>query len=306
MRKRYYIMLVARDGEGQLRKIPIPLHYLYVFLAGAVIGMLSITGMAGSYARMLWKVSHFNQLRSQTVALKTQYNTLEKAAQEKEIQVASLGSLANEVSAMYGLKSEPVLAATSAAGSDQQFATSIGQLYALKSSAMSGVATIGIAFGPRNSRLDDWARLAKAPTLWPVEGQITGSFGERIDPFNGEGAFHSGVDISSTYGHPVLAPADGTVTFADTMTGYGRMLVIEHGNGISTRYGHLSGFAVASGQTVQRGDIIGYVGLSGRSTGPHLHYEVRIHDAPVNPYKYLRTSFAGTHSYSGGSSAGGS
>jgi len=134
-------MLVARDGEGQLRKIPIPLHYLYVFLSGAVIGMLTITGMAGSYARMLWKVSHFNQLRSQTVALKTQYNTLEKAAQEKEIQVASLGSLANEVSTMYGLKSEPVLAASpSGTVSDQQIATSIGQLYALKSSAMSGAA----------------------------------------------------------------------------------------------------------------------------------------------------------------------
>ena len=297
-------MLVARDGEGQLRKIPIALHYLYVFLSGAVIGMLTITGMAGSYARMLWKVSHFNQLRSQTVALKTQYSTLEKAAQEKEIQVASLGSLANEVSAMYGLKSEQV--ASSGSLTDQQFATSIGQLSALRSSAMSGVATIGIAFGPRNSRLDDWARLAKAPTLWPVEGTITGSFGERIDPFNGEGAFHSGVDISTSYGHPVVAPADGVVSFADNMAGYGRMLVIEHGNGISTRYGHLSGFAVASGQAVQRGDIIGYVGLSGRSTGPHLHYEVRIHDAPVNPYKYLRTTFAGTRSYSGGSSAGGS
>lgn len=300
-------MLVARDGEGQLRKIPIPLHYLYVFLSGAVIGMLTITGMAGSYARMLWKVSHFNQLRSQTVALKTQYNNLEKAAQEKEIQVASLGSLANEVSAMYGLKSEPVLSTGSNGGiTDQQVATSIGQLYALKSSAMSGVATIGIAFGSRNARLDDWARLAKAPTLWPVEGMITGSFGERIDPFNGEGAFHSGVDISSTYGHAVLAPADGVVVFADAMTGYGRMLVIEHGNGISTRYGHLSGFAVAAGQTVQRGDIIGYVGLSGRSTGPHLHYEVRIHDAPVNPYKYLRATFAGTRAYGSGSSAGGS
>ncbi len=306
MRKRYYIMLVARDGEGQLRKIPIPLHYLYVFLSGAVIGMLTITGMAGSYVRMLWKVSHFNQLRSQTVALKTQYNNLEKAAQEKEIQVASLGSLANEVSTMYGLKSEPVLARASTSLSEQQVATSIGQLYALKSSAMSGVATIGIAFGTRNSRLDDWARLAKAPTLWPVEGPITGSFGERIDPFNGEGAFHSGVDISSTYGHAVVAPADGVVTYADAMTGYGRMLVIEHGNGISTRYGHLSGFAVTVGQTVQRGDIIGYVGQSGRSTGPHLHYEVRIHDAPVNPYKYLRATFAGSHTYSGGASAGGS
>jgi len=303
LRKRYYIMLVARDGEGQLRKIPIPLHYLYVFLSGAVIGMLTITGMAGSYARMLWKVSHFNQLRSETVALKTQYNHLEKVAQEKEIQVASLGSLANEVSTMYGLKADSGLAATSAHGqfSDEQLASSIGQLYALKSSALSGAATIGIAFGSRGATVADWMRMAQAPTLWPGEGFVTCSFGERIDPFNGEGAFHSGVDIQSSYGHPVIAPADGVVAYADAMSGYGRMVILEHGQGISTRYGHLSGYAVTAGQTVHRGDTIGSVGMSRRSTGPHLHYEVRIHDAPVNPHKYLRTTFASMHSFAGGS-----
>ena len=123
-------------------------------------------------------------------------------------------------------------------------------------------------------------------------GPITGAFGERIDPFNGEGAFHSGVDISCHYGQAVLAPADGIVTYADFYNGYGRMLQIDHGNGISTRYGHLSGFAVADGQTVHEGQVIGYVGLTGRSTGPHLHYEVRIHDTPVNPHKFLRTTFA--------------
>jgi len=131
-----------------------------------------------------------------------------------------------------------------------------------------------------------------SPTLWPVMGPITGAFGERVDPFNGEGAFHSGVDISCGYGQPVLAPADGVVTYADFYNGYGRMLQVDHGNGISTRYGHLSGFAVADGQTVHKGQVIGYVGLSGRSTGPHLHYEVRIHDTPVNPHKFLRTTFA--------------
>ena len=123
-------------------------------------------------------------------------------------------------------------------------------------------------------------------------GPITGAFGERIDPFNGEGAFHSGVDISCHYGQAVLAPADGVVTYADFYNGYGRMIQIDHGNGISTRYGHLSGFAIADGQTVHEGQVIGYVGLSGRSTGPHLHYEVRIHDTPVNPHKFLRTTFA--------------
>jgi murein DD-endopeptidase MepM/ murein hydrolase activator NlpD len=100
------------------------------------------------------------------------------------------------------------------------------------------------------------------------------------------------VDIGSSYGAAVLAPADGVVTFTDQLGGYGRAIKIDHGHGISTRYGHLSGFAVTAGQAVHRGDVIGYVGTSGRSTGPHLHYEVRINDTPVNPYKYLRITIA--------------
>ena len=109
MRKRFYILFVARDAEGQLRKIPIPIHYLYVFMAGALIGMFSITGMAGSYTRMLWKVASFNQLRSEKNSLQTRYKQLEQVNHEKDIQVASLGSLANEVSMIYGLKPNPKL-----------------------------------------------------------------------------------------------------------------------------------------------------------------------------------------------------
>lgn len=302
MRKRYYILLVARDAEGQLRKIPIPLHYLYVFLAGAVIGMFTITGMAGSYTRMLAKVERFNQLRTEKEALKSRYSRLEQVAEEKEIQAASLGSLASEVSALYGLKSDPAMVdVTSNDFTDSQFINSLGQFQALRTTAMSGAAFIAMSFDPgRGSTTADWLRLAEAPNLWPVEGTVTGSFGERIDPFNGEGAFHSGVDISTSYGHPVLAPADGVVVFSNIMGGYGRMVVLDHGHGISTRFGHLAAFAVAPGQKVRRGEVIGYVGLSGRSTGPHLHYEVRINNTPVNPYKYLRVTLAQTiHSAAG-------
>jgi murein DD-endopeptidase MepM/ murein hydrolase activator NlpD len=151
-----------------------------------------------------------------------------------------------------------------------------------------------MSFGTVQATTADWQRLAAAPSLWPVEGPVTGSFGERSDPFSGEGAFHSGIDISSNYGTPIMAPADGVVTFANDMSGYGHVVMIDHGHGISTRYGHMSGFTVASGQQVHRGEVIGYVGLSGRSTGPHLHYEVRIYDTPVNPYKYLRVTLAQT------------
>jgi murein DD-endopeptidase MepM/ murein hydrolase activator NlpD len=293
LRKRYYVLLVARDGEGQLRKIPIPLHHIYVFLAGALIGMLTITGMAGSYTRMLMKVARFNQLRSEKEALKTRYSQLEQVAQEKEIQVASLGSLAGEVSALYGLKTNRALRADSSDLTPDEFSSSLDQLYALRSSALSGAATVAIELGGgKAATTADWLRMAAAPTMWPVEGPVTGAFGERIDPFNGEGAFHTGVDISTAYGQPVIAPADGVVVFAGDAGGYGRLIVLEHGQGISTRYGHLASYAAAIGQSVRRGDVIGYVGRSGRSTGPHLHYEVRIQNVPVNPHKYLRISIA--------------
>ncbi len=302
LRKRFYILFVARDGDGQLRKVPIPVHYLYVFVVGAAIGFLSLTGIASSYARMLLKVSRFNQLRTEKEELKTRYSRLEQVARERDIQVASLGSLASEVSALYGLKSEPALVTASADQiQDVQVSSSLNQLYALRTSALSGAAAIGISLGlSRNVTTADWLRASAAPNLWPVEGPVTGSFGERTDPFNGEGAFHCGVDISAAYGQPVIAPADGVVSFADFLGGYGKAIEIEHGHGITTRYGHLANFAVFPGQHIQRGDTIGYVGLSGRSTGPHLHYEVRINDTPVNPYKYLRITVA----HAGGFAAG--
>jgi murein DD-endopeptidase MepM/ murein hydrolase activator NlpD len=302
LRKRFYILFVARDDDGQLRKIPIPVHYLYIFVVGAAVGFLSLTGIASSYVRMLLKVSSYNRLRTEKDDLKDRYTRLEQVAKERDVQVASLGSLASEVSSLYGLKSDPILVT---GGEDQlrnsEVSSSLDQLYALKTSALTGATTTGLSLGlTRNVTTADWARANSAPNLWPVEGQVTGSFGERTDPFNGEGAFHTGVDIAAAVGQPVVAPADGVVTFADFMGGYGRAIVLEHGHGINTRYGHLSGFAVAPGQHVHRGEIIGFVGLSGRSTGPHLHYEVRINDTPVNPYKYLRITVA----HSGGFAAG--
>lgn len=275
-------MLVARNTEGELLKIPIPLHYVYVFIAGAVLGMLIITGMAGSYTRMVLKTKRFNELRSEKEALKSQYSQLEQIAQQNQLQAQSLSSLADEVSSLYGLKPDPALA------DDDPASASLQQLYALRMTAMSGAASVGIGMGDvHEASLRDWMRLAAAPTLWPVQGRITASFGERIDPFSGEGAFHRGVDISSDIGTPIIAPADGVIQFADIMNGYGRTVVVDHGNGVSTLFGHLSGFAVSSGQQVHRGDTLGFVGQSGRSTGPHLHYEVRIFNTPVNPHKYL-------------------
>jgi len=128
---------------------------------------------------------------------------------------------------------------------------------------------------------------ASTPSGWPVRGWITSPFGNRNSPFTGIVTFHEGVDIAAQTGTPVMAPADAVVVKAGFGSGYGNMVELSHGYGIKTVFGHNSRLNVKAGQRVRRGDVISYVGDSGSSTGPHLHYEVRLNGLPVNPVKYM-------------------
>jgi murein DD-endopeptidase MepM/ murein hydrolase activator NlpD len=133
-------------------------------------------------------------------------------------------------------------------------------------------------------------RLLSVPVRKPVDGEVDMSspFGVRTDPFNGRAAMHTGIDLRGNMGEPVHVTANGKVTKAGWDGGYGRMVEVDHGNGLSTRYGHLSAIEVKVGQQVKIGQVIGKIGSTGRSTGPHLHYETRINNDPVNPQKFLR------------------
>ncbi|HEY0156747.1 MAG TPA: peptidoglycan DD-metalloendopeptidase family protein [Thermoanaerobaculia bacterium] len=133
--------------------------------------------------------------------------------------------------------------------------------------------------------------LSSTPSIAPVRGILTDGFGGRSDPFTGEAGQHNAIDISSAVGAPIRSPADGIVVKAEWANGYGNVIYISHGYGYSTRYGHLSSFGVRAGQRVKRGDVIGSVGSTGRSTGPHLHYEVRVNNNPVNPLEYILNAF---------------
>lgn len=129
--------------------------------------------------------------------------------------------------------------------------------------------------------------LAATPSIWPADGFISSTFGMRASPFTGKSEFHKGIDVINRPGTPVYAPARGTVTFAAMDGAYGNSVVLQHGGGLSTRYAHMQRFVLKEGQTVNRGDLIGYIGNSGRSTGPHLHYEVRLNGVNVNPMRYI-------------------
>ena len=129
--------------------------------------------------------------------------------------------------------------------------------------------------------------LAAKPVGWPVKGWLTSSFGMRRDPFNGRRKMHEGLDIAARTGTAVVATADGIVSSVKTEPGYGKVVIVDHGYGYRTIYGHNSRYYVKVGQRVRRGERIAAVGNTGRSTGSHVHYEIRLNGVPVNPYKYL-------------------
>src|SRR3954454_14933711 len=213
LRKRYYILFVARDEEGRIRRIPLPLHYAYGFVAAALIGAFTIVGLAGAYTRMLLKTESFNQVREEREALRKNYKQMAQIAHDRDVQVASLGALASEVTALYGLRQNRTLHPTSAAKSasaptpqtlaltdevtPSNVKVSLDQFYALRTQAMSGRITRAIEGGLSPSFTGDWTVLADAPSLSPLEGRVPSSFGEREDPINGEGAFHAGIDIAA-------------------------------------------------------------------------------------------------------------
>jgi murein DD-endopeptidase MepM/ murein hydrolase activator NlpD len=134
---------------------------------------------------------------------------------------------------------------------------------------------------------DQKSLLASTPSVWPTRGWVTSDFGVRLDPYTAERMMHRGLDIATPHGQTVYSPSDATVVFAGTESGYGKVLVLDHGYGVKTRYGHLSEIFVKLGDRVKRGVRVAAVGNTGRSTGPHLHYEVRVNGIPENPRKFI-------------------
>jgi len=291
MRHKSYTFFVASNNQASIRKVRIPGYALHILVILAVVGCITVLAAAGAYSRMLWKVTNYNALQRDENNLKVQYRQLQATVKDTNQRLSSLQSLATEVAMTYGfmrLRRSPFgmdeVDPGGAPVSEQNYSQTVEQFnFLMKNATSVALASGGLHLMPQPGMGE-----ASLPSLWPVVGRITASFGERLDPFSGEGEFHTGVDISSGYGDPVRATAEGVVMATETRSGYGRLVVVDHGFGVTTLYGHLSSYATQPGTHVMRGDVIGYVGVSGRVTGPHVHYEVRIHGAPVNPWRYLR------------------
>ena len=287
MKQDYFIVVLAHSLHGRLRRVHIPQKFVYGVLMLAVFGLMSLVGVVSSYARMALKVSAYNSLRNEADNLRARYARLQSTVNQTNEQLATLQMFAEEVSVAYRIKQklEGPTDLVSEARLTPTLSESIAEYDYLRG-----------ATPPRMGReAGSFLNHTMVPAGWPVNGRLESGYGVRSDPFSREGAYHTGLDISASIGDRVSATADGVVVqagMAGGYAGYGRVVIINHGNGYQTLYGHLLRVNVMAGQQIRQGDVIGEVGMSGRTTGPHLHYEVRVGAAPINPYRFLNKPVA--------------
>jgi murein DD-endopeptidase MepM/ murein hydrolase activator NlpD len=275
--QQFLIFELAHSVRGRFKRIQLSYKALALLVAAVVLFCFSGVALA-FYSAVTWKAAQYQELRADLDQVRARYQDLQRQSMQHQVQMASLENLASEVSAAYGL-SQPDFGARDMMDSDS--------LPSLKESLEHYNFLIAASYSDIYHRYAYKWQTHGQPSIWPVDGALRSPFGGRSDPLSGEGAFHTGVDLQAPTGTPVRVTADGVVESASWSGRYGKLVIVDHGNGIETYYAHLSQFLVIPGQEVRRGEYIALSGGTGRVTGPHVHYEVRLRGTPVNPYKYL-------------------
>jgi murein DD-endopeptidase MepM/ murein hydrolase activator NlpD len=300
MSRRRYTVMIADRSSGVMRQLTVSLRAT----VAVVISVMTLPVLMGLGAKWSSR-SEIDQLRVANSSLTIENVSYRAATGELTAQIQSLESVIEDLGSRATLDPAqaramaklPAIVKTRAAGG-----TNVAASPAMTQIATAALTSPEDTFGVlrdllqglesrlRYVRRDVERREALAsstPSIWPAHGWLTGTFGGRSDPFSGEPAFHQGLDISTDKGQPVFATADGSVESATYTGDYGNLVVLRHGFGLSTRYGHMSGFNVKPGETVKRGAVIGYVGSTGRATGSHLHYEILVNGKLINPLQLL-------------------
>jgi murein DD-endopeptidase MepM/ murein hydrolase activator NlpD len=290
MANEFYTLIVVPHAKARFRKFQVSVR-LTKWVLGATVGFTVIlAGILSHYTWITVEVAELRRLRGENTALRAENETYKKKAGNLEATVLMLQSTSAKLGVMMGLEKslpEPQVAGVGGLSSRETTAPSLDAEHSMQSMEKT-VHELTTKFSRLESHLQDQRLLlASTPSIWPVRGYLSGGFGNRTDPFTGLRDFHPGLDISTPVGTKVIAPADGVVIFCGVKGGYGNAMVVDHGYGVVTRYAHLASFGVRPGQRVRRGDVIAYVGNTGRSTAPHLHYEVWVNDTSQNPIHYI-------------------
>jgi murein DD-endopeptidase MepM/ murein hydrolase activator NlpD len=269
-------------------------------LIGAVCGLLTLPILIGLGAKLSARAM-IAELQASNTSLQVENASYREATGQLATEIASLQAAVNQLgehaavdsAASKAMEKLPAIVKARAMGGAP--GTITPKMLSGSAGPDTALGVLSDLLGAIGNRLDSvrdtverrHALAMATPSIWPVAGWLTSSFGTRTDPFSGDTDFHPGLDISADYGQPVLATGDAVVESAGPNGSYGNMVVLDHHFGIVTKYGHLSRIAVEAGQDVSRGDVIGYVGSTGRSTGAHLHYEVWMNGRLTNPMTLL-------------------
>ena len=300
---RRYTVVIADRSSGVVRQLTVNRRWV----AFAVATVLAIPVLMGLGAK--WSArTQIEELQATNAVLLVENGSYRVATGELTGQIQSLENVIDDLGTRSMVDPEqaramqklPAVVRSRAAGGSN--AKSGAANAAISDIAKAAFATPEDTFGVLRDLLQGLesrlsfvrhdverheALASATPSIWPAHGWLTGTFGGRSDPFTGEPGYHQGIDISTEKGQPIYATADGTVESASYTGDYGNLIVLQHGFGLTTRYGHLGSFAAKTGQTVKRGDVIGYVGSTGRSTGAHLHYEILANGKLINPLQLL-------------------
>lgn len=296
MAAKRYSILVADRRTGVVRRFTLSLRPALIVLT--MLAVLPSLVALGALSKARWQ----SRIWTEQVALLQQENaSMRTATGALTEQVDSLQAALDDFDAFSPTDTERAAMARLPKGTQRQAlggglpdVNLLARLHG-PSATPDGMGVLRQMLGTLASRLEAakpqmerQAALARStPAIWPAFGGLSSGFGVRRDPFTATPAVHLGLDISADHGQPVYATADGVVAEAERHSEYGNLVTVSHGFGIESRYAHLSGFAVRPGRTIRRGDIVGYVGSTGRSTSAHLHYEVWIDGRPVNPLGFL-------------------
>jgi murein DD-endopeptidase MepM/ murein hydrolase activator NlpD len=290
MANEFYTLIVVPHAKARFRKFQVSVRLTKWVLGALVFLAVALLGIVVHYTWINVQVAELKRLQGENLALAAKARAYEENAGRLQERVLTLQDMVTKLGLMAGVEESLPDARLGGVGGLSRLETTAPSLD-IAASLQDMDQTVS-ALTEKSSRLqaffeDQQVLLAATPSIWPVRGYLSASFGNRKDPFTGMPDFHPGIDISTPRGTPVMAPADGVVTFRGVRGAYGKALVVDHGYGIVTRYAHLDGYNVRPGQRVHRGDVLAFVGNTGRSTAPHLHYEVWVNDQLRNPIKYI-------------------
>jgi len=282
----FYTLILVPHAKARFRKFQIPVKLTKWLLAVAGSAALALAIVMMHFTRIAGEVY---SLRAQNQVLQNKNQEYEQSSVRLHAKISSLNNVVTKLGVMAGLEQvlpDPTIGGVGGVPSREVLAPSVDP--AALQSMDANLSTLT----ERSKKIeafykDQQALLSSTPSVWPVRGYLSASFGNRIDPFTNQTDFHPGIDISTPIGTKVQTPADGIVVACGDKGGYGNAIVIDHKYGIVTRYGHLSAINVRPGQKVKRGDVIGFVGNTGKSTGAHLHYEVWVRDQAQNPIHFI-------------------